>query len=49
MSFTPIDIALFVVFYATVLLFSFVKSRGEKNSADYFLGGRTLPWWLIGV
>src|SRR6185369_11959361 len=49
MSFTPIDIALFVAFYATVLLFSFFKSRGEKNSADYFLGGRTLPWWLIGV
>lgn len=49
MTFTPLDIAIFVAFYAVVLLFSFVKSRGERTSADYFLGGRSLPWWLIGV
>ena len=49
MSFTAIDIAIFVVFYAVVLSFSFYKSRGQKSAADYFLGGRALPWWLIGV
>ncbi len=49
MNFTALDVAIFVVFYAVVLSFSFLKSRGEKDSADYFLGGRKLPWWLIGV
>ena len=49
MSFTAIEIAIFVVFYAVVLSFSFYKSRGQKSAADYFLGGRALPWWLIGV
>jgi SSS family solute:Na+ symporter len=49
MKFTLLDIAIFVVFYGVVLAFSFIKSRGERTSADYFLGGRSLPWWLIGV
>ena len=26
-----------------------MKSRGERTSAGYFLGGRQLPWWLIGI
>lgn len=46
---TLLDIVIFVFFYVTVLLFSLIKSRGEKNSAGYFLGGRSLPWWLIGI
>lgn len=49
MRFTGLDIAIFVVFYLIVLAFSFFKSRGRKDSAEYFLGGRSLPWWLIGV
>ncbi|MCC7373826.1 MAG: sodium/solute symporter [Verrucomicrobiales bacterium] len=49
MNFSALDLAIFVGFYALVLGFSFVKSRGQKDSADYFLGGRRLPWWLIGV
>jgi SSS family solute:Na+ symporter len=49
MTFTTLDLAVFVAFYGTVLAFSLVKSRGRHTSADYFLGGRQLPWWLIGV
>jgi SSS family solute:Na+ symporter len=48
MRFSLLDLLIFAGFYATVLAFSLVKSRGEKTSADFFLGGRTLPWWLIG-
>ncbi|MBP8304959.1 MAG: sodium/solute symporter [Phycisphaerae bacterium] len=49
MTFTGWDIALFVGFYAVVLGVSFFKSRGAKDSAGYFLGGRSLTWPLIGV
>jgi SSS family solute:Na+ symporter len=49
MRFSAIDLVIFVVFYGVVLAFSFFKSRGEKGAEDYFLGGRRLPWWLIGV
>lgn len=48
-SFTPVDCAVFVGFYAIILATSLWKSRHEKGCADYFLGGRNLPWWLIGI
>jgi SSS family solute:Na+ symporter len=49
MTFTTLDAAVFAAFYGLVLAFSLAKSRGRRTSADYFLGGRALPWWLIGV
>ena len=49
MTVNPVDIAIFVAFYLAVVGFSLFKSRGRKTSADYFLGGRQLPWWLIGI
>jgi SSS family solute:Na+ symporter len=49
MTFTILDLVVFAVFYGLVLAFSLAKSRGRRTSADYFLGGRALPWWLIGI
>lgn len=49
MNISPFDIVAFVAFYLVVVGFAFWKSRGEKTSADYFLGGRSLTWWLIGI
>jgi solute:Na+ symporter, SSS family len=49
MTVTLLDAAIFLAFYVTVLGFSLYKSRGEKTSVDYFLGGRQLSWWLIGI
>lgn len=25
------------------------QRRGQKNLADYFTGGKNLPWWLVGT
>ncbi len=49
MNFTTLDVAVCLAFYAVVLGWAFWKSRGSAGAADYFLGGRSLPWWLIGV
>ena len=49
MSLSALDILVFVGFYGLVLGVSLWKSRGRRTSEDYFLGGRQLPWWLIGV
>jgi SSS family solute:Na+ symporter len=49
MTVTALDVAVFAAFYLTVVAFSLFKSRGRRTSADYFLGGRQLPWWLIGI
>jgi transporter, SSS family len=46
----PLDIAVFVVFLLCVVGLGLIKSRGEgKDSESYFLAGRGLKWWLIGV
>lgn len=45
-----IDIVVFFAFIAAVLALGMFKSRNEKdNSEDYFLAGRGLTWWLIGI
>lgn len=49
MNVSWLDLAIFAGFFLVVLGFSFAKSRGGGGAADYFLGGRALPWWLIGV
>jgi len=49
-SISTIDIVVFVVFIAAVISLGLYKSKGEgKDSESYFLAGRGLKWWLIGV
>lgn len=48
-----VDIAVFVLFVATVIGIGLFKSKGEDThgedgAASYFLAGRGLTWWLIG-
>jgi SSS family solute:Na+ symporter len=43
-----LDILIFVAFVVTVVSVGLIKSKGEQGSADYFLAGRGLSWWLIG-
>jgi len=43
------DVAVFLGFFALVVGVSLYKSRREKSSEDYFLAGRDLKWWLIGL
>ncbi len=49
MSFSPLDYVVFLGSYALVVGLALWKGRGDRTSADYFLGGRSLPWWLIGI
>ena len=44
-----LDLAVIVTFFAVVIGVSLWKSRREKSSEDYFLAGRGLTWWLIGL
>ena len=40
-------IAAYMIFALTIgVVFS---KRASKNTESYFLGGRSLPWWVIGV
>ena len=50
MHFSPIDIASFLAFLALVFGVSIAASRRKRSTTeDYFLAGRELSWWLIGI
>lgn len=41
---------LIVVVYLVVVVFDGLRrTRGTKNIEGYFLAGRTLPWWAVGL
>ncbi len=49
MELNVFDIIVFLTFFVIVVGTSLLKSRKEKDSTDYFLAGRDLRWWLIGI
>ncbi len=53
MQLASIDIIVFLVYLTFIiglgLWVSREKEGHEKNAEDYFLAGKTLPWWAIGA
>lgn len=49
MTLSYLDLTIFVGFIVFVVGVSLWASRGEESSEDYFLAGRSLTWWIIGV
>jgi Na+/proline symporter len=50
MELSFLDYAFIIVFFTIVLLIGIVVSRKSgKSSTEYFLSGRTMPWWLLGL
>ncbi|MGA3293960.1 MAG: sodium:solute symporter [Candidatus Acidiferrales bacterium] len=47
MRISPIDLALIVLYLIGITLFGARFRRGQQTLRDYFLGGRTAPWWAI--
>lgn len=45
-----IDISIIIAYIATTLVIGFwVSKRATKDLKSYFLGGNTLPWYVLGV
>lgn len=53
MEFSALDIAVFVIYLLVIISIGLWVSREkkghEKNTEDYFLAGKSLPWWAIGA
>jgi SSS family solute:Na+ symporter len=49
MNFSTLDVVIFAGYFVVVAVVAVVASRREREAADYFLAGRNLPWWLIGI
>jgi SSS family transporter len=47
MRISPIDLVIIVTYLAGVTLFGARFRRGQQSVRDYFLGGRTAPWWAL--
>ena len=49
MQLSTLDYALIIGFFSLVLLIGIlVSKRSGKNTTEYFLSGRSMPWWLLG-
>ncbi|MFQ5740459.1 MAG: sodium:solute symporter [Acidobacteriota bacterium] len=47
MGFTGLDYAVLFSYLFATAAFGAWLGRGQKNLRDYFLAGRSLPWWAI--
>ncbi len=48
MGFSPIDYAIVCVYLIGVTVAGVVIAGRQKNSRDYFLGGKEMSWWSVG-
>ncbi|GBF50851.1 transporter, SSS family [Leptospira ryugenii] len=44
---TSLDFGFFAFTFLLVLLIGIYAGRKESDANDYFLGGRSLPWWAV--
>ncbi len=50
MKLHALDLAIIVVYFVAVILIGlWVSRRGSKDLNSYFLGGKSLPWWMLGI
>ena len=50
MTLTILDYSIIVLYFIVMLGIGFwYRSRAGKNIAEYFISGRSLPWWIAGT
>ncbi len=50
MNVSTLDWVIIIGFIVSVIVVGSVAAkRASKSSSDFFLSGRTMPWWLLGV
>lgn len=50
MAFKYIDWTIIIIFLIVLTVIGLISSRkGGKDSASFFLSGRNMPWWLLGI
>ncbi len=49
MELSTLDYSLIIGFFTIVLVIGIaVSKKSGKNTSEYFLSGRNMPWWLLG-
>ncbi len=50
MELSTLDYGFIIVFFSLVLgIGIYVSKKSGKDSSEFFLSGRTMPWWLLGL
>ena len=50
MDLHPIDIAIIVIYMLAMIVVGFVVERRARGGiTNYFLGGQSMPWWLLSM
>jgi SSS family solute:Na+ symporter len=50
MELSTLDYTFIIVFFTLVLgIGVYVSKNSGKSSSEFFLSGRTMPWWLLGL
>ena len=44
-----VDWAIVIALNGAIIAYGLFRSRGTQTSSDWFLAGRTLPWWMVGL
>ncbi len=47
MRISPLDLAILAAYLIGITLFGIRFRRGQRDIRDYFLGGRSAPWWAL--
>jgi SSS family solute:Na+ symporter len=45
----PVDLLVLMIYAALVLILGWIAHRRQSSTVDYFLGGRRLPWIVVGA
>ena len=48
-NFTGLDYGILIVYLVVVAFIGVFVGRNQHTTKDYFLGGRKIPWWSIGI
>ena len=49
MNFAALDYIIVAVYLIGVVAYGIISSGKQKNTKDYFLGGKELKWWAVGL
>ncbi len=46
---SPIDIFIVLSYLVGLIIAGYLLGKKQKTDTDYFLGGRNLKWWMVGI
>ena len=49
LSFRPVDYAILLIYFGSVIGIGWALKRRVRGSTDFFLSGRSIPAWITGL